>query len=126
MHSYVIRMSLACTCMSSVCHSYALVCHPYVTHMYSYVTRVLLLWTRMSPVCHSYILVCHLVCHSYVLACQPYVIRMSLVCGFTMNPKILMMIICQLSAYFIVIISNDLYICNIVLCCCSRIIFTDF
>ena len=31
--------------------------------------------TRMSSVCHSYLLVCH-----------SYVIRMSLVCGFTMNP----------------------------------------
>ena len=45
-HSYVIRMSLACTRilsarirMSFACHSYVLVCHPYVTLMYSYVTR---------------------------------------------------------------------------------------
>ena len=25
---HVIRISLVCTCMSSVCHSYVLVCHP--------------------------------------------------------------------------------------------------
>ena len=30
-HSYVIRKSLLCTCMSPVCHSYALVCNPYLT-----------------------------------------------------------------------------------------------
>ena len=29
MYSYVIRMSLVCTCMSFVCHSYILLCHPY-------------------------------------------------------------------------------------------------
>ena len=36
MYSYVIRMSLVCTCMSSVCHPYALVCHLYVTRMWFY------------------------------------------------------------------------------------------
>ena len=75
-HSYVIRMSLVCTrmsfvctSMSSVCYSYVLVCHPYVT--------------RMSSVCHSYVFVCH----PYVTRMYLYVIRMSLVCGFTMNHK---------------------------------------
>ena len=52
--TYVIRMSLVCTPMASVCHWYVLVCHPYVTHMYSH-----------SSACHSYVLVCH-----------PYVTRM--------------------------------------------------
>ena len=48
MYSYLIRMSLVYTRMSSVCHWYVLVCHPYVTRikdlarMYSYVIRVLL------------------------------------------------------------------------------------
>ena len=65
MYSYVIRMSLACSRMSSVCHSYALVCHPYVACMYSYVIRMSLVCTRMSSICHSYVLVCH-----------PYVTRM--------------------------------------------------
>ena len=51
---YSIRMSLVCTRMSSVYHSYVIVCHPYVTRMYS-----------MSSVCHSYALICH-----------PYVTRM--------------------------------------------------
>ena len=51
MYSYVIRMSLVCTHMSSVCHSH--------------VIRTSLVCTRMSPVCHSYVLVCH-----------PYVTRM--------------------------------------------------
>ena len=55
-------MSLACTCMSCVCHSYVLVCHSYVTHMYSYVIRM------------------SLVCHPYVTRMYSYVIRMWLVC----------------------------------------------
>ena len=59
-YSYVIRMSLVCTRVSSVCHSFVLVCHPYVT--------------RMSSVCHSY------VCHSYVIRMYSYVICMSPVC----------------------------------------------
>ena len=41
MYSYVIRMSLVYTRMSSVCHWYVLVCHRYVTRIYS--------------VCHSYV-----------------------------------------------------------------------
>ena len=49
--------------MSSVCLSYLLVCHPYDT-------RMLLVCTPMPYVCHS---------------CVLDVIRMSLVCGFTMN-----------------------------------------
>ena len=40
MYSYVIRMSLLCTPMSSVCHSYVLACHPYVTRINSYVIRM--------------------------------------------------------------------------------------
>ena len=74
MYSYVICMSLVCTGMSSVCHSYVLVCYPYVT-------RMSLACTGMSSVCHSYVLVFH----PYVTLMYSYVIRMSLVCGFTMN-----------------------------------------
>ena len=98
MYSYVIRMSVVCTPMSSACHSYVLVCN-----------GMSLGCTRMSSVCQSRLLVCHLhvtrmysyvlVCHpyvtcmySYVLVRHPYVtrmylyvIRMSLVCVFTMN-----------------------------------------
>ena len=48
--SYVIRISLVCNRMLSVCHSYALACHPYVTRMSVY--------------------------HSFVLACHPYVTRL--------------------------------------------------
>ena len=92
-HSYVIRTSLVCTRMSSVCHSYVtrmpsvcysyvLLWHPYVTHMYSYVIRMSLVCTRMSSVCHSHVLVCH----PYVTRMYSYVIRMSLVCDFTTNP----------------------------------------
>ena len=65
MYLYVIRMSLIFTRMSIVCHSYVLVSHSYVTRMYSYVTRMSLACTRMSSVCHLYVLVCH-----------PYVIHM--------------------------------------------------
>ena len=81
MYSYVMRMSLVCTCMSFVCHSYVLVCHSYVTRMYSYVIHMSLVCTRMSFVCHLYLLVCH----SYVTRMYLYVIRMSLVCGFAIN-----------------------------------------
>ena len=69
-YSCLIRMSLVYSRMSFVCHSYVFVHHSYVTRMYSYVIRMSLVCTRMSFVCHSYVLV---------------VIRMSLVCGFTMN-----------------------------------------
>ena len=74
-YSYVICMSLICTRMSSICHSYVLVCHPCVTLMYSYVIRMSLVCTRMSSVCHSYVLVCY----PYVTRMYSYVIRMSLV-----------------------------------------------
>ena len=40
MYSYAIRMSLVCTHMSPIWHSYVLVCQPYVTRMYSYVIRM--------------------------------------------------------------------------------------
>ena len=61
MYLQVIRMSLVCTRMSSVCHSYN-----------SYVIRMPLVCTPMSSVCHSYVHVCH-----------PCVT----LCGFTMNPS---------------------------------------
>ena len=48
MYSYTIRMSLVCTRMSSLCHSYVAVCND-MTHI----------CTRMPSVCHSYLLVCH-------------------------------------------------------------------
>ena len=97
MYSYVIRISLICTLMSFVCHSYVLVCHTYVTRTYSYVIRMSLICTRMSSVCHSYVLACHpcftrmysyairmpLVCthmSSYVTRMYSHVIRMSLIC----------------------------------------------
>ena len=60
-HSHVIRMSLICTRMSFVCHSYVLVCHPHIT--------------LMSSVCHSYVLVCTLMSLICTL-CHPYVTRM--------------------------------------------------
>ena len=81
MYSYVIYMSLICTRMSSVCHSYLLACHAYVTRMYSYAIRMLFVCNRMSSVCHSYVLVCH----PHVNCMCSYAIRMSLVCGFTIN-----------------------------------------
>ena len=36
MYSYIIRMSLVCTRMPSVCHLYVLVCHKYVTRVWFY------------------------------------------------------------------------------------------
>ena len=59
MYLYSIHMSLVCTRVSFLYHSYVIVCYPYVTRMYSYVI--------------------------YVTHMHSYVIRMSLVCGFTMN-----------------------------------------
>ena len=60
MYPYAIRMSLVCTHMSSVCHSYVLVghshvlvCHPYVLWMYSYIILMSLARTCMSSVCDS-------------------------------------------------------------------------
>ena len=40
MYSYVIRMSLVGTRISSVCHSDVLACHLYVTRMYLYVIHM--------------------------------------------------------------------------------------
>ena len=74
LYSYIIRMSLVCTRIPSICHSYVLVCHPYVTRMYAYIIRIFIVCTRMS-----------LVCHPYVTRMYSYVICMLLVCGFTMN-----------------------------------------
>ena len=90
MYAHVIRISLVCALILSICtrlsfayHSYILVCHLYITRIYSYVI-----------VCHSYVFVCRsyvtrmsFVPHSYVLICDPsviriysYVIRVPLVC----------------------------------------------
>ena len=92
MYLYVICMTLVCTRMPSVCHSYVLVSHPYVTRMYSYVIRMSLVCTRMSSVSHSYVtrmysyVICiSLVCTRMSSVCHSYVILMSLVCGFTMS-----------------------------------------
>ena len=70
LYSYVIRVSLVCTCKLSVCTGMSFVCHLYVTCMYH---------TRMSSVRHSYALVCNgvlLVCHQYATRMYSYVIRM--------------------------------------------------
>ena len=90
MYSYVILISLVCTHMLFVCHSYV-----FVNHLYSCAIGMSLVCTRMSSVCTRMSLVCTRmspVCHSYVLVCHQYVTRMysyvtrmSLVCGFTMN-----------------------------------------
>ena len=62
-YSYVIRMSLVCNRMSSLCHS-----------MCSYIIRMSLLCTPYV-VSYSYVLICHL----YVTPMYSHVIRMSLV-----------------------------------------------
>ena len=80
-HSYVLLcngVSLVCTRMSSACHSYVLVYHLCVARMYSHVTCM---YSHVM-ICHSYALTCHTYVtrmHSYVL----YVFRMSLVCVLT-------------------------------------------
>ena len=75
MYSYVIRMLVVCTSMSSVCHLYVLICHPYDTRMYSKVIYMSLICTHMPSVCHSYVFVCH----QYVTRMYSYVTCMSLV-----------------------------------------------
>ena len=79
-YSHVIGMSLVCARILSVCtrmYSYVMVCHSYLLVC----NGVSLVCTRMSSVCHSHVLVCH----PYFTRMYSYVIRMSLVCGFTMN-----------------------------------------
>ena len=78
-HSYVILISLVCTRMSFLCHSCVLVCHPYVTHMNLYVIRTSLYvlvchpyFTRM----YSYAIHMSSVCRSYVFVCHLYVTAM--------------------------------------------------
>ena len=48
MYLHVIYMSLVCTRISPICHSYVLVCHPHITRMHTYVIRMLF-------VCHLYV-----------------------------------------------------------------------
>ena len=68
--SHVIRMSFACYLFALIFFLYVLIFHSYVSRMYSY-----------ASVRHSYVLVWH----PYVTRMYSYLIRMSLVCGFTMN-----------------------------------------
>ena len=55
MYSNVIGMSLVCTGVSSVCHSYVVIYHPHVTRMYWCVICMSSVYTRMSSVCHWYV-----------------------------------------------------------------------
>ena len=55
MYLHSIHMSLVCTRVSFLYHSYVIVCYPYVTRMYSYVICMSLICTHMSSVCHSYV-----------------------------------------------------------------------
>ena len=68
-------------CMSFVCQSYVLSCHWYFICMSLLYACKSSVCTRTPFVCHSYLLVCRL----YATRMYSYVIRMSLVCGFTMN-----------------------------------------
>ena len=56
MYLYSIHMSLVCTRVSFLYHSYVIVCYPYVTRMYSYVICMSLICTHMSSLCHSYVI----------------------------------------------------------------------
>ena len=61
-HSYGLvlnSMSLVCTLMSFACHSFVLIGHPYLNCMYSYIVCMSLACTRISSLCNSYVLVCH-------------------------------------------------------------------
>ena len=61
------------------------ICVHILSIRYSYAILMPVVCIRMSSVCHSSVLVSHW----YVTCMYSYVIRISLVCGFTMNPKIL-------------------------------------
>ena len=79
----VVCMSLVCSLMSSLCHSYVLVCHPFVTRMYLYDILLLLVFSCMSYL--SLVRTCiSSFCYSYVLVCHPSLF-LSLICDFTMN-----------------------------------------
>ena len=69
-------MSLVCSRMSSLCHSYVFVCHPFVTRMYSYVILLLLVCICMTSFYYSYFLACH----TYVTRVYLYLILLLLVC----------------------------------------------
>ena len=72
----VVCMSLVCSRMSSLCHSYVFVCHPFVTRMYSYVILLLLVCICMTSFYYSYFLACH----TYVTRVYLYLILLLLVC----------------------------------------------
>ena len=88
MYLYVIHMLFLCVHKSSLCTCMPFVCHSYLLICQSYVTRMYSYLTRMSLVCTRMSPVCHshvLVCHLYVTCMYSYVIHMSFICGFTMN-----------------------------------------
>ena len=77
MYSCVIYISLICTRMSLVCHSY-------VTRVYSYVILMSLVCTCMTFICHSYVLVSNVISLAYTRissVCHSYVICISVVCA---------------------------------------------
>ena len=72
MYLYVIRMSFLCVHKSSLCTCMPFVYHSYLLECHSYVTRMYSYVTRVSLACTRMSSVCHL----YVLICHPYVTHM--------------------------------------------------
>ena len=108
--SYVIHMSFACHLHAPVFYLYLRVSHSYVSRMEWYVICMSLLCTRMSLVCTCMSSVCQqyvLVCHQYVTCMYSYVIRMSLICGSTMNSSVVLSIRIFCTA-FICLVFEDL------------------
>ena len=84
MYSCVIRISLICTRMSLVCHSYVTRVYSYIVCMYSYVILMSLVCTCMTFICHSYVLVRNVISLAYTRISSvyhSYVICISVACA---------------------------------------------
>ena len=111
MYSCVICISLICTRMSLVCHSY-------VTRVYSYAILMSLVCTCMTFICHSYVLVSNVislaysrissVCHS----CHLYFSRM---CSY------IICLACNTYVIYVICMSLACTLCNVMSLVCTRI-----
>ena len=84
MYSCVICISLICTRMSLVCHSYVTRVYSYIICMYSYVILMSLVCTCMTFIYNLYVLVSNVISLAYTRissVCHSYVICISVVCA---------------------------------------------
>ena len=103
-------MSLACTRMSSVCHSYVLVCHPYVTRMYSYVIRMSLVCTRMLSVCHSYVVLPWILTFTFLFN-EMFYMLVWILCWYQVT-----VLVCNIFYFYeVLMLVCTMYVCQIYL-----------